>query len=433
MSDNRDVLLQQLQTLLTRKRSKSYYASRLGITEQEVDELLIDLRKQPDEEQEILHETWVEKKVTDTATFHQLVEQKVANEGKTMETKSLWSNQPSSPEEIEEAHKIDKTKWKLNSYWSKLSNSGTWTVSALFKATTVDENLEAQKKVILENIKEHHTESIDRPYIIYRPQAEIDDLLLELCVFDPHFGKLAWEEEGTDNYDIGIAERRFKEAIHELLSRTDLTKVRRIHMPIGNDLFHVDNDANTTSAGTNMHSDSRFPKLVQRIRKILVETIDVISTIAPVDITVVPGNHDSQACFMMGEIVDAWYHTNDRVHVNNSPRSRKYYQWGDNGFMYCHGHNEKWGDLIKLFASQEKDLWAATKYRWAKIGHLHHNKKMEYWSAEDDHAFQVQVIPSISSDDKWHFDKGYHSLKQAKAFLYHKTKGEIANYNHNSV
>jgi hypothetical protein len=428
-------LLKQLSSLLSYKKSKAFYAQKLGITVGEVDELLAELKqnKAVSAEDEILNETWVAKRTSENVEFNQLIEQKVTNEGKELELKSLWSSEPKSPEEIEKAHNIDKTKWKLSSYWSKLGKDGMWTVSAYFKATEIDSNLEMQKSVILDEIKAHTTQSLDRPYIIYRPQASIEDLLLEICVFDPHFGKLAWEDEGTDNYDLDIAEKRFKEAVNELLGRVDLTKVRRIHFPVGNDLFHIDNDANTTTHGTSMHSDSRFPKLVQRIRKILVETIDIISTIAPVDVTVVPGNHDTQSCFMMGEIIDAWYHNDSRIFINNSPRSRKYYQYGVNGFMYCHGHNEKWGDFIKLFAAQEPQLWAETKFRWAKIGHLHHNKKMEYWSQEDDHAFQVQVIPSISSDDKWHFDKGYHSLKQAKAFLYHKEKGEIANYNHNSV
>ena len=431
MSENRDLLLQQLQQLLTRKQSKSYYANRLGITEEEVEKLLQELRSSP-ESQEELKETWVQKAVSPEATYNQLVEKKVTDEGKSMEIKALWSDEPKSPEEIEEHHKIDKTKWKLSSYWSKY-NGKIWTVSAYFKSVVPEEDLELQKKIILNEIKSHKSDEYSRPYIVYRPQAEIEDLLLELCVFDPHFGKLAWEEEGTDNYDIKIAEDRFKTAINELLGRVDLTKVRKIHIPLGNDFFHIDSESNTTTAGTSMHSDSRFPKLVQRIRKILVETIEVVSTIAPIDITIVPGNHDNQSMFMMGEIIDAWFHFDPRITVNNSPRSRKYYKYGVNGFMYCHGHNEKWGDLIKLFASQEPGLWAETKYRWAKIGHLHHNKKMEYWSQEDDHAFQVQVIPSISSDDKWHFDKGYHSLKQAKAFLYHKEKGEIAQYNHNAV
>jgi biotin operon repressor len=43
MTENQDMLL-RLSELLRQKQSKAFYAKRLGITEQEVDELLKELR-----------------------------------------------------------------------------------------------------------------------------------------------------------------------------------------------------------------------------------------------------------------------------------------------------------------------------------------------------------------------------------------------------
>ena len=45
MSENQP-LLQQLQQMLHWKKSKKYYAEKLGVTENEIDELLEEIRKQ---------------------------------------------------------------------------------------------------------------------------------------------------------------------------------------------------------------------------------------------------------------------------------------------------------------------------------------------------------------------------------------------------
>lgn len=429
MSENKDLLLQQLQSLLTRKRSKAYYAERLGITPEEVEKLLLELKQT--ETEEPLQETWVARSVSETSIRNQLIEKKVTEQGKAMEIKALWSNEPSDPDEIEKHHKIDKTKWKLHSYWSKW-NGKQWLVSAYFKCLEIDQNLEAQKKILLEEIKEYQSQFLERPYLIFKPQSEKDDLLLEISIFDPHFGKLAWAEETGEDYDLQIAEERFKNAVNELVGRVDnLDKVSRIHLPLGNDLFNIDSSENTTTAGTPQDSDSRFAKLVQRVKILLVEVIDALSTIAPVDVSIVPGNHDSHSAFMLGEILDAWYHNDPRININNSPKWRKYYIYGKNSFLYTHGDKEKHADLGIIFATEEPELWAASKYRFAKVGHFHSNKKVDYVSVEDKTGFQIQILPSLSGTDEWHYSKGYLSNKQAKAYLYHKEKGEIASYTYN--
>jgi hypothetical protein len=47
---------------------------------------------------------------------------------------------------------------------------------------------------------------------------------------------------------------------------------------------------------------------------------------------------------------------------------------------------------------------------------------------DDQRGVQIQILPSLSGTDYWHYKKGYLSNKQAKAFLYDLEKGEIANY-----
>lgn len=252
--------------------------------------------------------------------------------------------------------------------------------------------------------------------------------LLEICVFDPHFGKLAWREETGEDYDLKIAEARVKKAINDLLGRVNLLNVKKILFPIGNDLINVDNKNNTTAAGTPQDTDVRFMKVIRIVRRILIEIIDELSTIAPVDVMIVPGNHDTTSMFMMGEILDAFFFNNERVSIDNSPKLRKYYQFGKNGFQFTHGNEEKHDSLGLIFATEEPKLWADSIFRFAQLGHFHKNKTTNYVSVDQYQGYMVQVLPSLSGIDAWHYKKGYGNLKQAKAFLYDETEGLIGEF-----
>jgi hypothetical protein len=169
------------------------------------------------------------------------------------------------------------------------------------------------------------------------------------------------------------------------------------------------------------------------VRKVLVETIDLLKQAAPVDVIISVGNHDEQSTFMIGEILDAYYTNDQSVSVYNDASLRKYYKYGVNAIMLTHGNREKFNDLGMIFAAENPKLWADTKYRFVQIGHFHHNKKVTTLQAQEFQGFQIQILPSISGSDAWHTGKGYNSLKQAKAFLYNKTKGLFGEYTHNAV
>jgi len=338
---------------------------------------------------------------------------------------------------------VDESVWEVVSWqckkWDlgvknkeeKIETKPLFSVSAKFRQRKVETDLKLQKDVILKELFAH---SPDHDILntfgdfmgeIERPNKKY---LLELSIPDLHIGKLAHREESGEDYDLKIAVDRYKTAVRELIGRINVDQVERILLPIGNDIIQVDNGNNTTTAGTRVDTDGRYFKIVRTVKQLLIETIDALTGIAPVDVVVIPGNHDSESSFMIGEILDAYYHNAKRVNIYNDASLRKYYQYGLVSMLYTHGDKEKHGNLGMIFAAENPKLWADTKYRFIKLGHLHHNKKIEYISNQEYQGFQLQILPSLSSNDAWHKNKGFLSLKQAKSFLYHVDEGLVGEF-----
>lgn len=318
-----------------------------------------------------------------------------------------------------------------------ISDSGKIFVEPLFQVKAklgrrkLAKDLGLQKEAILNELKDFSPKV--KLNVKERTQLGHKRHLMEICLFDAHFGKLAWREETGEDYDLKIAEARVKEAIQKLLTRINLNDVGRILFPVGNDLINVDNRNNMTTAGTPQDTDARFMKIIKAVRRILIEIINDLSQIAPVDVLIVPGNHDTSSAFMMGEILEAFFHNNERIYVDNSPKLRKYYQFGKNAFQLTHGNEEKHTELGLIFATEEPKLWADTEYRFVQLGHLHKKKETRYVSVDTHHGLTIQILPSLSGTDAWHYKKGYGGLKQAKAFLYDMTDGLIGEFTSTAV
>lgn len=385
------------------KKGKYWISHKLGITVEDV-EIILGKRKKEESEENI---------------------QKINKDKGTLESTVVSSFEPKSDKELATLHKVDLEKYDIVQYYSKLQPSGKYTSTLNCRLKTVDTDLVLQKEVLLKELMSY---SKDVPY--YKPSKKAK-YAYEINIPDVHFGKLSWKEESGEDYDLKIAEKRYEKAIENLLSLVDTEKLEEIIFPIGNDMINIDSRKNETFAGTRQDSDSRFFKIVSTVREILIRNINSLQLICPVKVIVVSGNHDPETMFMLGEILQAYYHNNKNVTIDNTPKQRKYYQYGLNGFQYTHGNEEKHTDLGLIFATEEKDLWASTEYRFCKLGHFHKNKKIDYMSIDEHQGFQVQILPSLSPNDAWHNSKGYMSKRQAKGFLYHKENGQIAEYTHN--
>ena len=261
-------------------------------------------------------------------------------------------------------------------------------------------------------------------------QKNAPPLLAELSIFDAHFGKLAWgKETGGSNYDVKIAERRYNTAAEDLLGRADRRGVQKIIYVVGQDFFHTDH-GNTTTGGTAVEVDGRWQKAFRVGCGCMINTIQLARTIAPVDVIVVPGNHDREKSFMAGDLLAARFLNCEDVKViNNVDLYFSYYRYGVNLLGFAHGDkvtsDKRRAQLGATMATDCPKDWSETTTREWHLGHFHseHEDKWIYRSVESIRDVVVRILPSISSTDGWHRSENYKSVLAAELHYYHKTLG----------
>lgn len=244
--------------------------------------------------------------------------------------------------------------------------------------------------------------------------------LLEISLYDAHFGLLAWGRETGENYDLKIAERRFSAAMEDLLVKTKGCTPEKIVLPFGNDFFHVNNPEGVTPAAKNsLDTDGRLCKIVEAGEAALIKAVQTCLAVAPVDVLWIPGNHDPETSYFMCRILKAFFQGNKNVNVDVSPAPRKYVNYGCNLIGYTHGNEEKHGDLPTIMATEQKNVWSHVTHREWHIGHYHKKKETRYSAGDTFGGVAVKIIPSICGTDAWHFRKGYvGNSRVAEAFVY---------------
>ncbi len=200
------------------------------------------------------------------------------------------------------------------------------------------------------------------------------EFMYEIDLADLHFGKLTWNEETSQDYDISIAAEAAKHATVELLGFIEHLQIEKILLPLGNDFFNVNGAGEFTVNGTRQVEDTRWQKTFREGRKLLVEMIDICAQIAPVDILIVPGNHDRERMFYAGDALECWYHNHPNVTVDNRAVLRKYYLFGNSLIGFTHGSEEKFASLPGIMALEQPDLWAKSTHREWHLGDRHHKE-----------------------------------------------------------
>lgn len=262
-------------------------------------------------------------------------------------------------------------------------------------------------------------------------EADSDPHMLEADLFDAHLNKLSWAVESGENYDTDIAEQRVRAAVTDLLAGAAPYNIERITLPIGNDFTNIDGLLKQTTAGTPQDTDTRYHRMFRQARGLGSWMIETCAQIAPVEVVIVPGNHDELTAWTLGQVLEAEYGGDSRVTFQSGPKLRKYVEYGANLIGFTHGCDEPHRNLPQIMAVEQPDAWGRTTYREWHVGHLHKQKATQPVMVDDNIGVTVRIIRALTATDAWHFRKGYVGGTQgAEAFVWKKSGGLRAHLYH---
>ncbi len=248
--------------------------------------------------------------------------------------------------------------------------------------------------------------------------------LLEVDMLDFHLGRKTWFEETGEDSSLERSEEEFMFCLREIVAQARAYKVERILFPVGNDFFNSDNHLGTTTSGTRQKDDPIWRRTYRFGRKLMVKAIDELQLIAPVDVLIIPGNHDMERAFYLGDGLECWYHKHAAVKVDNGPRKRKYYEYGKCLIGFAHGKTEKINEMPTLMATEAPEKFGRTKFKEFHLGDKHHEKKINWISIDENRGVVVRILRSLALPDEWTIDNGYiGSQRSAEGFIWDKERG----------
>jgi hypothetical protein len=225
---------------------------------------------------------------------------------------------------------------------------------------------------------------------------------------DFHWGMYSWAGDVgvSEVYSRDIAEERLMRHLESIVSRFD-GRPEKIIIAVGSDFFHIDGQKHETTRGTSMDTDGTPTEIFVTGCELNVRCIDFLRQVAPVEVHLMSGNHDSHNGRALLLYLMAWYRTTDNVTVHKDFRKRVYTQYGNTLVGFTHGDQGKIKDLGVQMAIEARAAWSETDHHVFFGGHLHHH------AVQDIGGVTHHLLPSLSGTDRWHHEEGYVCSKPA--------------------
>ena len=318
---------------------------------------------------------------------------------------------------------IDKKDVVSVKHWQ--SASGEFRFSIVTK-----EDITANETDILKTVSSF-IENHSPHYPSIKRKIKLNNHLLVINPADIHIGKYANHLETGDGYNVEIACERVLEGLQGLIDKSKGFEVDRVLFCVGNDILHIDNVYNTTTAGTNQDVDGKWWEHFEIALALYVKCVEILREIAPVDVIHSMSNHDYQSGFHLAHALKSWFRLDGEVTFDISVAHRKYYKYGKNLIGLEHGDGAKMANLPLTMAQERPLLWSETTHRYWYLHHLHHKVKHKWLDAKDFIGVTVEYMRSPSGTDSWHSRKGYVGVPRAvEGFLHEKSSGQVARLVH---
>lgn len=309
---------------------------------------------------------------------------------------------------------LEESEWEEKVKWVKTDGKSTLMVKKK-SATGIDYQKEFE--LFLDNTFKNR--KFDWTYERTHPDKN-KDLCLVLCLFDVHIGRESYKHYTGDDNDLQSQQEEFVTAINKLVKNINFNQLDKIILPIGNDFFNVDTPTLTTTKGTPQDNIKDLHSMFYTGLNLLSEVAIYLSSLAPVELMLVPGNHDTVTSSYLATSLKVIFRDNERISVDDSPISRKYRQYGKTTLGFAHGDlkMEKYAELLPYEA---KEMFATSEWYEFLLGDKHHEKMIQ---KED--GVVVRHLGGMTKADVWTYHNGYTTSKRrAYGILYQKDQGRI--------
>ena len=167
-----------------------------------------------------------------------------------------------------------------------------------------------------------------------------------------------------------------------MLARCEGRRYKRIMLALLGDLLHVDNDLQQTTKGTFQQTDGRMARVFTKTLDALIEVVDWLGTVAPVDVIYTRGNHDATVGWMLIKALEQTYRRDDNVNIDVSPDPQKHRLIGNVLIGFVHGDMPP-KNLSGWLQVRARQMDTPIKYIEVHSGHLHAQKVREIVQTQD--------------------------------------------------
>jgi hypothetical protein len=238
------------------------------------------------------------------------------------------------------------------------------------------------------------------------PEVELpedQDGVAVINLMDAHIDKVSLVGEGgIEELELNIEQlfHTFQLVADDLFSQN----VHTIIFPIGNDFFNTNGSFPATKKGTYQPTTVRWQDSFQYGVYFYRKCIDYLASRCLVHVVNIPGNHDEDKIFYLGEVLAAVYEDHPNVTHNMSEDPRKYLFSNNVLFGFGHGKAEKRKvkNLSSVMAIEKPYEWSLAKHRVWILGDIHHMQEYQTLSSLESFGVDIYFLRSTSSTDEWH-------------------------------
>lgn len=407
MSENQQ-LLQQLEKLLVWKKSKKFYAEKLGVTEIEIDELLNELKNRETVQNDAEAGVYISELEKQVVKFE---EDLIKGVGEVIINSK---DEIKSIDELIEKCGIDTSVWEITkyvqNYWGN-SSTPHWQVKA-WLAKKKEEQLFQESFVEFLASYQPVSQEIMSPIVDFRK----DDASLIINKQDSHLNK--YDIGGNNDIDERLSNILYK--VEMIANQAVLSNnLENITYIIGSDEFNSEFTGMTTK-GTPQTNTHTYQQSFEYICNHEVLMITMLLQYAKnVNVVYVPGNHDEYVGWHMVNWLQTYFRETTRIIFDVSPKYRKYISYGNSAMMFNHGDAIKPSKLAAMFPIEYREDWSSHSNFYIFTGDKHHEVSHDF------HGIKFYQISAFSNSKSLWDDKNGHTCSKGEvtAFLIDKEQG----------